>query len=86
MGTVACWVETSSGRAAALTPATCGVVHATDPEALHLCGHVDRLVAEPGALLLQHADPNQAPVPELGPGGHLCKPQLVVGFLLPWAE
>lgn len=77
-----------SEKAAAWTPAKCEMAHGADPEALHPCGHVDRLAAEPGALQPQHADPTQAPSPELGPGRNLCKLQqvLAVGFLLPSAE
>lgn len=80
-----------SGRAAAWAPAKCEEEEerGADPGAPRLCGHVDRLAAEPGALQPLCAAPTPAPYPELVPGGHLCKPQqvlLAVDFLPPLAE
>lgn len=77
------------GRAAAWTPANHEVAHVTGLGAPRLCGHVDRLAVEPGALPpLQHAVPTQSPCLEPEPVWHLYKPPQVrtADFPLPSAE
>ena len=88
MRTAACWVETSSGRAAAWTPAERGAARGADPGAPHLCGHVDTLASAPVASRPRRAAPTRGPSPEPGPGWHLCKPRRVraLDSLHPLAE
>lgn len=78
----------SPGRAAAWAPAKCEKAHGADLGAPHLCGRVDRLATEPGALQPRRAAPTRAPSPEIEPGWYLCKLQrvLAVDFLPPLAE